>query len=116
MKKPVFILICFLVLFFAFAGCKSTQSSSVILQSQGLVGAFSDDRDTTEDYIQLFNQAIPTEGGKTYTLLKVSSQVVAGTNYRFTVTVDAGGNKYDAHVYIFKPLNGAPEFVREEKI
>lgn len=116
MKKSVSILICFLVLFFVFAGCSSNQSNSAIPQSQGLVGAFSKDRDVTEQDKQLFNQAIPTEGGKTYTLLKVSTQVVAGTNYRFTVTVDAVGSNYDAHIFIFKPLNGAPEFVSEEKI
>ncbi len=119
MKKLVSVLsvmVCFLLLASALAACSAKPSSSALPESQGLVGSYSEDRDVTAEDKQIFEEAVKSDSTRSYELLKVATQVVAGTNYRFTVTVDDNGEKFDAHIFIFKPLDGTAKFVSEEKI
>lgn len=69
-------------------------------------GGYSNERDVNEDDIKLFNNVY--KGDVKLKPTKVSSQVVAGMNYKFTCVNDSG----DLYlVSIFKPLpgNGEPE-------
>lgn len=59
---------------------------------------------------QVFDQAIKGLVGVKYTPQTVSSQVVAGTNYRYRclASIPPADVVWEAIVEIFKPLNGDP--------
>lgn len=117
MKRVLSVMVCCVVLLGAFVGCSSKKDPSSSTPASNIVGGYSEDRELTVEDRELFDTAMgATSSGRTYETLKVATQVVAGTNYRFTVIVDDNGTKYDAHIFIFKPLDGDPEFVSEEKI
>lgn len=113
MKRTFSVLFCLAIVFGLFAGCSAKKDSP----SSAITGAYSADRDITADERAMFDKVIATlDTAKTYEPLQVATQVVSGTNYRFTVTVDDNGTKYNAHIIIYQPLDGEPEFVSEEKI
>ena len=89
--------------------------------SQQLVGAYTEDRDVTDEDLAVFDAALEGLTGVEYVPEKVATQVVAGTNYRFyakatTVTPDA--EESYAYVYIFMPLgeDAVPELTEIEPI
>lgn len=112
MTRTISVIVCFVMLLGVFVGCSSNKAPS----SQ-ITGAYTEDRDLTAEDRALFDKVISAmETTKTYDPLKVATQVVSGTNYRFKVAVDDNGEKYEAHIVIYQPLDGEPEFVSEEKI
>lgn len=69
-----------------FAGCSKKEA-----------GAFGDQRAVTQEDIALFNNAL-AEDAKLYKPLKVQTQVVSGTNYKFYV--ETLTSKETKHLYI----------------
>ena len=121
MKK--FVLLAFTLLFVLIAvSCAKSQPE--------LVGGYSKDRKPTAEEIKLFEKVtgdVSAHPGVTYgSPTAVSTQVVAGTNYRFTAkvtalssSVEAEDETYDAYIYIYQPLphtGDEPELVSVERI
>ncbi|MCQ2183355.1 MAG: hypothetical protein MJY89_08155 [Bacteroidales bacterium] len=78
---------------------------------QQLCGGYTGQRELTEEEMEMFRQVTET-GGVVFTPLSVSTQVVAGTNYRFYCRFEDkdGSDKYGyCWVTIFKPLPGQGE-------
>jgi hypothetical protein len=70
-------------------------------------GGFSEARELTDEDREVFEQAMADLLGVVYEPVEVATQVVAGTNYRFTCMATAvvpDAQPYTAYVYIFKPL------------
>lgn len=59
---------------------------------------------------EVFAQAIDGLVGVNYTTISVSKQVVAGVNYRFRcdARLPSSGDKWEAVIEIYKPLEGMP--------
>ena len=89
-------------------------------------GAWSEDREPNEEDLAVFSAAIQGSDlvpeGVTYAATLVSSQVVAGMNYRFTATAmpeDEAGTvlpedeHYTVEILIFQPLMGEPPVLQE---
>jgi hypothetical protein len=84
--------------------------NSTATNHEELVGGWSPyHKLTTEDKI-VFDEALRGFVGIKYTPNKVSSQVIAGTNYRFKCTAQVPHSEvvWDAIVEIFRPLTGKP--------
>ncbi len=90
----------FLTFAFAFllGGCGGASSSS-----QQMVGAYTEDRDLTDDDLAVFTAAMADNAdAANYMPETVATQVVSGTNYRFYAK-DVAADKY-VHVFIYLPL------------
>ena len=77
-------------------------------------GAFSEDRDLTEEDLAVFEEAMQDLTGVDYEPLKVATQVVAGTNYRFlcnATVVYPDAETTLKYVFIYLPLDGDPEII-----
>lgn len=93
---------------------------SDLAKPQQLCGGYTDQREPTEDEMEMF-RSVTGDGEVAYTPLSVSTQVVAGTNYRFYCRFEDTsdgiqrkaadeGDKYGyCQVTIFKPLPGRGE-------
>jgi len=91
-----------------------TENSGDQTTEAPIAGGYSEDRDVTEDDLAIFNEAMAGLVGVEYTPVKVSTQVVAGMNYRFTCTAKAvtpDAVEETKTVNIFKPLDGPAELV-----
>ena len=100
------------------AGCaqqNASQSPTAVEDTQvddsQMVGAFGEDRALTAEDREVFDKAMEGLMGVSYEPLLVSTQVVAGLNYRFTaeatvVAPDAETTK--VFIYIFQPLGDEP--------
>ena len=79
------------------------------------LGAYTADRPLTDEDRALFESVMKDQTEAEYIPVAVATQVVAGTNYRFTCSVTpaiSDPEPYAAYVYIFKPLdNSAPKLV-----
>lgn len=105
-------------------------ASSASGETGGLVGAFGEQREISEEEMAMFRKATADDGLVVYSPLSVSTQVVAGTNYKFwcryedisgqagseAKAVGAGaeqghGRSASGHCWltIFKPLPGRGE-------
>jgi len=75
-----------------------------------LPGGFTAYRPLTANDKIVFNEAMSHILGVVYTPLTVSSQLVAGTNYRFRCTASVPPSEvlWEAIVEIFQPLKGKP--------
>ncbi len=97
----------------------STKAETTSGSSAGTdaVGAFTEDREATAEDKAIFDEAMGDKASN-YEVLKVATQVVAGTNYRFLVRVVNGDIASNAHVFIFKSLNAdeKAKFVKEEPV
>ena len=124
MKKSLAFSALLLAVVLLLAACGKPASSDNPASSEGassvaLPGGYTDERALTED-----DWAVWAEGTKdmeamdNHTPLAVSTQVVAGTNYRFRVEVVTDEETYQAYVNIFKPLEDSEEclFISEERI
>lgn len=85
-------------------------------RQEPLCGGYTEQREPTEMEMEMFS-AVTGTGEMTLTPLSVSTQVVAGTNYKFWCRYqdkDAGGHCW---VVIFKPLpgRGEPELTSIQK-
>ena len=72
--------------------------------------------------MEVFDEALEGWTGVAYVPTSVATQVVAGINYRFTadatpVVPDEDAETYQVHIFIFKPLMGAPaELINIERL
>ena len=95
------------------AGCaqqNANQSTQEAEDSQ-MVGAFGEDRALTAEDRAVFDKAMEGLMGVSYEPLLVSTQVVAGLNYRFTAeatVVAPDSEPTKVLIYIFQPLGDEP--------
>ncbi|MBH8556554.1 hypothetical protein [Hymenobacter negativus] len=82
-------------------------------QANTLPGGWTPYHPLTPQDQQVFNEAMHGFVGVKYTPQVVSTQVVAGTNYKFkcSATLPQGTAIWEAIVEIFAPLNGQPHVV-----
>lgn len=126
MKRLAFILAAVLVI----AGCGNSNNGStsnengaenVETNKENLVGAFGEQRDITEEEMEMFRSVTEGDGINVYTPLSVSTQVVAGTNYKFYCRLsdeNAENNPSHCWLTIYKPLpgQGEPKVTSVEKV
>lgn len=77
-----------------------------------LCGGFTDLRTPTEQEKELFRTVTAGLVGVSYTPEQVSTQIVAGTNYRFVckaVSATLPAETYQAEVVVYQPLPGQGE-------
>ena len=80
-----------------------------------LMGGYTEQREPTEEEIELFRHVTGT-GDMVFTPLSVATQVVAGINYRFYCRYQEAGNSGHMWVVIYKPLEGEAQLSKIEKI
>lgn len=88
-------------------------------ENQGVVGGWNPYHKLTNEDQVIFNEAIKGIIGVNYSPYLVSTQVVAGMNYRFKCSVSLPGPEevvWKAIVDIFKPLQGNPYVIGITKI
>lgn len=87
-------------------------------QSQHLCGAYTEQRAISDEELVLFSNVIGTIDTVTeYTPVSVSTQVVAGLNYKFRCLYDdKNGSSGECFVIIYMPLQGDPELTGIEKL
>lgn len=95
-----------------------------------MVGAFGDQREIEQEEMEMFRKATAADSLVVYTPLSVSTQVVAGTNYKFWCRfedksdgiqrkTDDDSDKYGyCWIKIFKPLpgQGEPKVTSNERV
>lgn len=86
-----------IMIIMALASCKSTE--------RHLVGAYGETTKVTAEQVEIFNKAV--DASMKLTPKKVSSQVVAGTNYKF-ICEDAEGKEHKVIVFQPLPSQGEP--------
>ena len=87
--------------------------------SEQLVGGWTPFGPVTPEEQAVFNTATAGLVGVKYATEQVSTQVVAGTNYRFlckATPVYPGAQPYPAFVTIYQPLNGQPHVTSITKL
>lgn len=83
---------------------------------ENIVGGYTEQRDLTSEDLKIFSEAMEEFAGVTYEPLKVSTQVVAGKNYKFyckAIVVYPNAEPHYAYVYIFKPLGDEKPVITE---
>lgn len=116
MKKRLF-LVALLVMASAFlfsCSCAPEQDAKQDATQEDVVGGYTQERDVTAEDMVVFDEAMEGIAGVGYIPLKVSTQVVSGTNYKFyceTVTVTAEPEGGHAYVTVYQPLEGKAEVV-----
>lgn len=87
------------------------------LANPQLCGGYTSQREPTVEEIAMF-ASVTGSGDLTLTPLSVSTQVVAGTNYKFWCRFQDGEDSGHCWVIIFKPLpgQGEPELSSIEKV
>ena len=85
-------------------------STETLNNQQQIVGGWSPYHKLTPQDQLVFDEALKGFVGVKYTPETVSTQVVAGMNYRFrcTASMPPAMVVWEAMVEIFKPLDGAP--------
>ncbi|WPR72942.1 hypothetical protein SLW70_07430 [Flavobacterium sp. NG2] len=80
------------------------------VQEPTLVGGWSPFQPLTAQDKEVFSEALNGFVGVSYTPNSVSTQIVAGTNYRYKCTASMPPSEviWEAVVEIFAPLNGKP--------
>ena len=89
---------------------------SDLARPQQLCGGFTDQREPSEEEVELF-KSVTGESGMTFTVLSVSTQVVAGINYKFWCRYQDKDDSGHCWVTVFKPLpgQGDPKVLSIEK-
>lgn len=88
-------------------------------ENQILCGGWSQYRELTDEDKAVFNEALEGFVGVDYQPKAVSTQVVAGMNYRFKCDATLPGPipmQWEAIVEIFSPLEGKPHITGIQKI
>lgn len=90
-----------------------SSDASATEESSPMVGAFGEERALTAEEEEIFSEATAELVGVEYTPLAVSTQVVAGTNYRFrcsgeTATESQETKEYYVTVYVSLDSGDAP--------
>ncbi|MCV9930326.1 hypothetical protein OIU83_21890 [Flavobacterium sp. LS1R49] len=83
-------------------------NNALINNTETLLGGWTLYHTLTPEDLQIFKQAMNGLLGVKYNPITVSTQIVAGTNYRFkcNATVILSELDYEALVEIYKPLSG----------
>ncbi|NLW77948.1 MAG: hypothetical protein GXY32_00855 [Ruminococcaceae bacterium] len=79
-------------------------------ESEQMPGGYTEERELTDADLEVFNVAMENLVGATYEPLKVATQVVNGTNYRFyakKTTVTAEPEESYVYVYIYQSLDAS---------
>lgn len=84
----------------------SCSSNKVFTQADTLVGAYDKSTTITDEEYFLFKTVMQSHSDLQLKPIKVSRQVVAGTNYRYECINE---NKKTVEVVIFQPLPGEGE-------
>lgn len=85
-------------------------ATETLTQNDIILGGWSPYRNLTPHDQQVFNEAIAGLVGVIYKPYQVSTQIVAGENYRFKchASIPPSDVIWEAIVEIFQPLNGKP--------
>lgn len=75
MKKVFFAVLILVMIIAVFTGCTKNDNAA---------GGYTKERKVTKEDIAIFNEALGSDSNK-YEPIKVATQVVAGTNYKFYV-------------------------------
>ncbi len=88
-------------------------STNTLNEQETIVGGWSSYTPLTAQDQAVFEQAMKGFLGVKYTPNTVSTQVVAGTNYRYkcTASMPPAEVVWEAIVEIFQPIDGAPYVV-----
>ena len=84
----------------------SCTSNKVLTQADTLVGAYDKSTTITDDEFSLFKTVMQSHSDLQLKPIKVSRQVVGGTNYKYECINE---NKRTVEVVIFQPLPGQGE-------
>ena len=84
----------------------SCSSNKVFTQADTLVGAYDKSTTITDEEFSLFKTVMQSHSNLQLKPIKVSRQVVAGTNYKYECINE---NKRTVEVVIFQPLPGEGE-------
>lgn len=116
-KKSRFIFICltFFTALLLFSACTTKKDSK-----ENKTGGYSQSTKLTESDKKIFEEATAKLVGVEYEPLKVSTQVVNGTNYKFyakATTVSPEKKEYYADIYVYKSLDDEkPELVKIKEL
>ena len=108
---------------------RAAQDETDTVKTQ-MVGAFGDQREIEQEEMEMFRKATASDSLVVYTPLSVSTQVVAGTNYKFWCRFEdksdgiqrKAADDSDKYGYcwikIFKPLpgQGEPKVTSNERV
>jgi hypothetical protein len=110
MKKFTLIMtIACILLLAAAAGCASESGPAA---GEPTAGGYTADRKPDAEELAMFEAVTASLDGAKYEPALVATQVVAGTNYRFTAkatSADPADEAGTVYVYIYQPLDGEPE-------
>ena len=101
-------IICIIAMLGSLCACQTQNSRDLsadkeATQAHPLVGAYTEGRSVSEDEMKLFRDTY--KGDVELTPISVSTQVVAGTNYRF-ICRDKDGHSYRVTIYQKLPCYG----------
>lgn len=85
-------------------------STETLTRKETFVGGWTAYHPLTAEDRKVFDEALNGFVGVTYTPSEVSTQIVAGVNYRFKCTASMPPSEvvWEAIVEIYQPLNGKP--------
>jgi hypothetical protein len=122
MRKRIFvvllIIICFALVSCSGSGTPSGSSATPEPDTKPVVGGYTEERDLTAEDTEIFVAAMEGLDGVSYKPLKVSTQVVAGTNYKFyckatNATPDAKERYVYVTIFVPLPSSGDPAKVTD---
>jgi hypothetical protein len=93
-------------------------SNQTVLNNDSLVGGWTAYHALTPKDKQVFEEALNGFVGVDYTPTAVSTQVVAGMNYRFKCTAQVPPAEviWEAVIEIFAPLDGKPHITNISRV
>ena len=97
----------------------ATEAPGETPTDEPVAGGYTEDREPTEDELAILTEALEGTDGVTYEATLVATQVVAGTNYRFTATATAvtpDAEPYEVYIFVFVNLEGEVELKDIETI
>jgi hypothetical protein len=124
MRKRIFVVL-LVIICFAMASCSgggtaADSSAGPESDTNPVVGGYTEERDVTAEDTEIFAAAMEGFDGVKYEPLKVSTQVVAGTNYKFyckatNATPDAKERYAYVTIYVPLPVSGDPAEITDIK-
>lgn len=99
------------------SGDVESSSSELVISSatNAIVGSYSECRGPSEDEKIFFEEVVKGYEKELFNPERVSTQVVAGINYRFLCSMKDGEVTSKVIVTIYKPLSGDPKITSVEE-